>query len=284
MAVNTTAKKYRKLFVGGLSRETNEISLKTYFEQWGEVVDCVVVRNPATGSSKGFSFLVFKEASTLDDIQFSRPHILDNRCVETRRAMPYYKNPGELRNIMEVYVGRFRKEVCEKDILDAFSTYGTVKKLEWVISNTGKYTGFVFLCFDDIDSVDKCVLHSKVRINGRQVVATRATRNKCSTSRTPERTTALPSSFLQPSYAFTHYNPTSNGNAEDKSDSSFQYHLPQSENNAPDKENMETNRSFPPEFYPRNFPYLTPQIPFVAAPFRYSNNPGYKAEQNEFSL
>lgn len=32
----------RKLFIGGLSFETTEESLRTHFEQWGKLTDCVV--------------------------------------------------------------------------------------------------------------------------------------------------------------------------------------------------------------------------------------------------
>lgn len=39
------AEQFRKLFIGGLSYETTEEGLKAHFEQWGEVVDCVVMKD-----------------------------------------------------------------------------------------------------------------------------------------------------------------------------------------------------------------------------------------------
>jgi len=36
------------LFIGGLSLETTEETLHEYFEHWGEVVDCVVMRDPVS--------------------------------------------------------------------------------------------------------------------------------------------------------------------------------------------------------------------------------------------
>lgn len=33
---------FRKLFIGGLSFETTEDSLRKYYEQWGKLTDCVV--------------------------------------------------------------------------------------------------------------------------------------------------------------------------------------------------------------------------------------------------
>jgi RNA recognition motif-containing protein len=37
-----------KLFIGGLSFETTEESLRNYYEQWGKLTDCVVMRDPAS--------------------------------------------------------------------------------------------------------------------------------------------------------------------------------------------------------------------------------------------
>jgi len=39
----------RKLFIGGIHHETTEESLQAFYEKWGEIVDCVVMRDPTTG-------------------------------------------------------------------------------------------------------------------------------------------------------------------------------------------------------------------------------------------
>ena len=38
----------RKLFIGGLDYRTTDDSLKKHFEQWGEIVDVVVMKDPKT--------------------------------------------------------------------------------------------------------------------------------------------------------------------------------------------------------------------------------------------
>ena len=42
------SEQFRKLFVGGLSYDTTDDGLKGHFETWGEVVDCIVMRDPVT--------------------------------------------------------------------------------------------------------------------------------------------------------------------------------------------------------------------------------------------
>jgi len=44
----------RKIFIGGLTYSTTDEGLKTYFEQFGEVVDCVVMKYKDSDRSRGF--------------------------------------------------------------------------------------------------------------------------------------------------------------------------------------------------------------------------------------
>ncbi|KAK4477572.1 hypothetical protein RD792_016805 [Penstemon davidsonii] len=48
-----------KLFVGGLSYSTDEMSLKEAFAQYGEVVEARVIMDRDTGRSRGFAFVTY---------------------------------------------------------------------------------------------------------------------------------------------------------------------------------------------------------------------------------
>ena len=52
-----------KLFVGGLAWATDESSLRTHFEHFGEVVEAKVISDRETGRSRGFGFVTFGEES-----------------------------------------------------------------------------------------------------------------------------------------------------------------------------------------------------------------------------
>ena len=52
-----------KLFVGGLSYSTDEQRLTEAFSQYGEVTSAVVIRDKASGDSKGFGFVEMKTSS-----------------------------------------------------------------------------------------------------------------------------------------------------------------------------------------------------------------------------
>lgn len=49
-----------KLFVGGLSYDTDEQRLTEIFSQYGEVTSAIVIRDKASGDSKGFGFVEMK--------------------------------------------------------------------------------------------------------------------------------------------------------------------------------------------------------------------------------
>ena len=69
-----------KLFIGGISWETTEEKLKEYFENYGDVVQTVVMRDKTTGRLRGFGFVVFADPSILDRVLQDK-HTIDARIV-----------------------------------------------------------------------------------------------------------------------------------------------------------------------------------------------------------
>lgn len=82
-----------KIFVGGLSWETDEDSLRRYFEQIGPVLDCVIMRDRHTGHPRGFGFVTFADDEAAGTAA-SRRHDLDGRQVEAKRAVPRNEGGG----------------------------------------------------------------------------------------------------------------------------------------------------------------------------------------------
>lgn len=150
----------KKLFVGGLNPKTNEESLRSYYSQWGEITDVVVMKDPRSNKSRGFGFVTFKEASSVDKAQAERPHKLDGKEVDSKRAMPREEtNPEVHAAVKKIFVGGLKKDVTNKDLTDYFSQYGTVTNAQIVIAkDTNTSRGFAFVSFDDTDSVDKIIL------------------------------------------------------------------------------------------------------------------------------
>lgn len=56
-------------------------SMLKYFSRYGEVIDCVVMKNQQTGKSRGFGFVKFRDPSCVETVLSNGPHILDGRQV-----------------------------------------------------------------------------------------------------------------------------------------------------------------------------------------------------------
>ncbi|XP_039122666.1 RNA-binding protein 24-like isoform X2 [Dioscorea cayenensis subsp. rotundata] len=52
---------FTKIFVGGLAWETQRDTMRRYFEQFGEILEAVVITDKHSGRSKGYGFVTFKD-------------------------------------------------------------------------------------------------------------------------------------------------------------------------------------------------------------------------------
>ena len=75
-----------KIFVGGLSWQTTEESLRYHFEQYGPVVSVEVMRDRVTGDPRGFAFVVFKDVETVDLVMNEPRHEINHKVVDVKRA------------------------------------------------------------------------------------------------------------------------------------------------------------------------------------------------------
>jgi len=60
-----------------------------YFSRYGEVIDCVVMKNQTTGKSRGFGFVTFRDPVCVETVLLSGPHILDGRQVIQSECLPF---------------------------------------------------------------------------------------------------------------------------------------------------------------------------------------------------
>ncbi|MEE6489751.1 hypothetical protein FKM82_015668 [Ascaphus truei] len=159
----------RKLFIGGLSFETTDDSLREHFEQWGKLTDCVVMRDPQTKRSRGFGFVTYSCVEEVDASMSARPHKVDGRVVEPKRAVSREDSvrPGAHLTVKKIFVGGIKEDTEEYHLRDYFEAYGKIETIEVMEDRqSGKKRGFAFVTFDDHDTVDKIVVQKYHTING----------------------------------------------------------------------------------------------------------------------
>lgn len=156
----------RKLFVRGLNRNTCEEGMKHFFEEYGRIVDCNIMRDQEK-RSRGFGFILFEDVDAIDKIIVAKKEggqfVVDDHTVEVKRALP--KTPrgatGVTRSDIinrKVFVGGLPSTVSEQDVRDYFESFGRINEIQLIKDReTGRPRGFAFLTFDEEDSADKCL-------------------------------------------------------------------------------------------------------------------------------
>ncbi|KAK6315554.1 hypothetical protein J4Q44_G00130780 [Coregonus suidteri] len=146
-----------KMFVGGLSWDTTKMDLKDYFSKFGEVVDCTLKLDPTTGRSRGFGFVLFKAADSVDKVVLQKNHKLNGKVIDPKKAKAM-KNKEPIR---KVFVGGLSPDTPEEKIREYFGTFGEVESIELPMeTKTNKRRGFCFITFKEEERV-KMIMEKK---------------------------------------------------------------------------------------------------------------------------
>ncbi|KAJ6801914.1 heterogeneous nuclear ribonucleoprotein 1-like [Iris pallida] len=176
-----------KLFVGGISWDTNEDRLREYFQSFGEVVEAVIMKDRTTGRARGFGFVVFTDPAVAERVVMEK-HLIDGRMVEAKKAVPRddqnvllnrssvssHGSPGPART-KKIFVGGLASTVTDADFKNYFEQFGTITDVVVMYDhNTQRPRGFGFITYESEDSVDRVLLKTFHELNNKMVEVKRA--------------------------------------------------------------------------------------------------------------
>ncbi|QSL64666.1 hypothetical protein MERGE_001968 [Pneumocystis wakefieldiae] len=152
----STIREDGKMFIGGLNWETTDESLREYFEQFGEVTECNVMRD----NPKCVNTVMVKE------------HYLDGKIIDPKRAIPR----EEQEKTAKMFVGGVSQDCTEEEFKEFFSAFGRVIDATLMIDkDTGKPRGFGFVTFESEAAVENAMAQPYLAIHDKQVEVKRAT-------------------------------------------------------------------------------------------------------------
>ena len=76
-----TDSKVREYLYSAICMPLVSENLQRYFSRYGDVIDCVVMKNSESGRSRGFGFVTFSDPANVSLVLQSGPHQLDGRTV-----------------------------------------------------------------------------------------------------------------------------------------------------------------------------------------------------------
>ncbi|XP_009860508.2 uncharacterized protein LOC100185025 [Ciona intestinalis] len=139
--INATEDNELKMFVGGLSWDTETVGLREYFTKFGVVKDCTIKKDSKTERSRGFGFVLFDDAETVKKVLESDNHYLDGRKIDPKRAQAQRRD-GKL------FVGGINPDTENDVVKEYFTQYGEIEEFERPVDkNTGKNRGFCFITY-----------------------------------------------------------------------------------------------------------------------------------------
>jgi len=179
----------KKIFVGGLSRDTSDDNFNGYFSQFGKVTDFIVIKDQG-GVSKGFGFVTFDSEEGVDRaVNNQGGHTIDRKTVEVKRAVPRGDagsgDKGSSEKSTKMFIGGLLKSTTEETVKSYFENKFncTVDSVELVYEKRDqippgqepKPRGFAFVVINDQSIVDQICDVRRHNIDNKDVEAKKAT-------------------------------------------------------------------------------------------------------------
>lgn len=144
------------LVVLGLPWSTTEDTMRSYFEQYGEVTMVQVKTDPKSGKSRGFGFVRFAKSSIQNKL-LSMRHFIDGRWCDVRVPLSKAESAETKATQLsrKIFVGRLPDNITVDDLRNHFSEYGTLTD----VFIPKPFRNFAFVTFGTSDMAQSIFKH-----------------------------------------------------------------------------------------------------------------------------
>ncbi|GKE49718.1 UBP1-associated protein 2C-like protein [Tanacetum coccineum] len=177
-SIADTDPSHRKLFIRGIGWDTTTATLKSVFEQYGEVEEGLVIVDKATNKSKGYGFVTFKHKDGAVKALVEPSKKIDGRITVAQLASAKDSTASNVDG-RKVYVGNVPWEVGSERLLECFAAFGEIEEGPLGFDKqSGRAKGFAFFVYKSEEGARRAVVDSVKSIDGHQVMCKMAVDGK----------------------------------------------------------------------------------------------------------
>ncbi|KAH7446326.1 hypothetical protein KP509_01G051600 [Ceratopteris richardii] len=165
----------RKLVVLGIPFDVETEELKYHMRKYGELDDCIVMKDRITGKSRGFGYVTFTSVEDARKV-LSSQHVLNGRTLDIKVATPKDEMvPSAAKRVSRIFVARIPAHVTEVAFRSYFQRYGSIVDAYMPKDVSSRsHRGIGFVTFESPESVDK-IMNETHELGGSFVAVDRAT-------------------------------------------------------------------------------------------------------------
>ncbi|KAI1701260.1 RNA recognition motif domain-containing protein [Ditylenchus destructor] len=141
------------IFVGNLSPQTTDESLREHFSKYGSLTQSKVKTDSKTGQSRGFAYVSFTSKKELESARNHHPHTIDGVDVSLHSLS------------QDLVVDSLAADITEDSLRNFFSKYGQVQRCTMTTNSTGRTTAYVIMSNED--EVSRALADRPHSINGK---------------------------------------------------------------------------------------------------------------------
>jgi CUG-BP- and ETR3-like factor len=172
-----------KLFVGQIPKSMSEEELTPMFQPFGNIVELSVIRDRATGQSKGCAFLTYttREEADAAIASFHNQHTLPG--MSSPIQVKYAQSTGGPGGVPgagagaagaapsgshKLFIGMVPKTLTEADLLPMFQEFGEIQELAILRGPDQQSKGCAFLTYKEVLPAIKAIaaLDKKIQLDG----------------------------------------------------------------------------------------------------------------------
>lgn len=164
----------KKLVVLGIPWDVDSEDLRQYMSQFGNLDDVMLMKDRASGRSRGFGYVTFASSEDAKKV-LGAPHAINGRTLEVKVATPKEEMVSTSKTSTRVFVARIPQNVADEDFHSYFMKYGPIIDAYMPKDPvTKQHRGIGFVTYEAPGSVDQLMSETH-ELKGSVVAVDRAT-------------------------------------------------------------------------------------------------------------